>query len=208
MVKRQFILFLSFLGLFILFVFFQNFSFLKINNINTHDIKKRFIPEYYLYDSIGTLALPSGFKEQARLQSPDRRVVFDDKKYLKDTLQSSAVYRTFKDYIETTREDFISEESSPEAKSLAFENTSPRAPASETDEESFVQNIKVKANPGRKEASVHVASVNDISTNLNYCAEDQNISIKVKRQLGTDAQVQLKMDSKDQSSSFLWSLSW
>ncbi len=76
------------------------------------------------------------------------------------------------------------------------------------EKEDIVKSMKVRANPSRREASVRLNTIGNINSDLNYCVENQNVSLRLKQNIGSQSNIQINMDSKDQSGSLQWNLSW
>ncbi len=200
MKKRNLYLFFSFICLSILFGLFQNFSIPKKNALD------KFIPEYRIKDYVGGIEAPTGFTDYIEEQISDTDIVFDHKSFLKKSIKDSPVYKSLKDYMDISNEN-LSAGTCYDANGDA--TVCPQNSNSAIHEnEEIIKSMKFRANPGRREASVKMNTVGNINSDINYCVEDQNLSLRVRQNIGSQSNVQLKVDSKDQSGSLQWSLSW
>ncbi len=192
---------MCFICLSVLFALFQNFSLPKKNSLD------RFIPEYRIRDYVGDIEAPSGFIDYIEEKSHEPRAMFDHKQFFKKTLKDSPAYKSLKDYVDIS-DDNISTgacyDSNGDATLCPVQQS--RSPAQE--KEDIVKSMKVRANPSRREASVRLNTIGNINSDLNYCVENQNVSLRLKQNIGSQSNIQINMDSKDQSGSLQWNLSW
>lgn len=140
---------------------------------------------------------PIGFSDYAKTQDPNRVVVFDDRKFVKETLKRSPAYKNLKEMVEIS----LDRETQPEENSEIASTDSESA----SDKERL---LKLKANPGKGEATVKFNALDNIDTDLHYCARESNMSLNFKQQLNSKSYMQLRMDSKDQAGSLQWGWNW
>lgn len=178
-----------------LFILFQNFS----NPNSPHLIK--FIPEYKLKEYVGEVEAPVGFSEYAKSQDPNRVIIFDDRKFVKETLKRSPAYKALKEMVEVSLDPYESFQTSQEDSTVTADTKS-------DSENSKNRLMKLKANPGKGEATMKLNAIDNIETDLHFCAPENNVSLSFKQQLNSKSHMQLKMDSKDQAGSLQWGWNW
>ena len=200
------------MALFVLFAAFQNFSFptkqlQQITQKKLFDYHlQKYVPSYSFNSYIGeNLEAPYGLKEEItrKIASADAPVIFDDKKYVKETFESMPVYKDIKDMIE------VSSSSSTDDPLPCVEN--PIEPQNNcfTEYSGEVQksgSVKVKANPFRQTASISVPG--EINSRMMYDMDRNSINVQFKKELDKDAGIKLELDSQEQSGSINIDVRW
>ncbi len=209
MKKRDFYLFLSFVALFILFAIYQNFSFptkqLKALTQKTLFEKRlhKFVPTYSFQDYIGGgIQAPYGYKEEIKrkIASQESPIVFDDKQFVRETLEAMPIYKEIKDFIDVASEDH---EEACSNNPLEKENNCFTQYNSEA---SKVNSLKVKANPFRQTASISIPG--DIESHMIYNGDRNSVNLQFRKELDRDAGIKFEIDSQEQSGSINIDVRW
>lgn len=211
MKRKDVFLFLSFMALFVLFAFYQNFSFPtgQLKNISQKKLFenqiRKFVPTYAFNSYIGeNIEAPYGFKEEVtrRIASADDPIVFDDKKFVKDKLQTMPVYKDVKDLID------VSSSGSGEAPSCVENPIEPQnnCYTEYSGETNKSGSAKVRVNPFRQTASISVPG--EIESLMMYDGDRNSINVQFKKELDENAGVKLQLDSQDQSGSVNIDVRW
>jgi hypothetical protein len=195
MKKRDFLLFCSFVLLFVLFALFQNFSFIQqlpmdgIPRVNEKIKHLQFFRPYFFKEAIGNLETPVGFKSS--LPKANERIVFDHKKYFEDMFHESPLYNDLKDIVDFSEDSAGSRDSRPCTSNpsahenncyVEYDSMAPSHPG-----------MRFRTNPLRKTASVSYDG--DINSQLSY---DGGANLEFKKQLTNKSNLKLELKSQDQ----------
>lgn len=205
MKKRDVFLLLSFAVLFVLFAFFQNFSFpaKQLQQITKKEFfpgkLQKYVPTYAFRNYIGhnqEIEAPYGYKEEVsrRIASIDEPIVFDEKKFLKDSAKSLPVYKNIKDMIDVSSSSgdtthCVDNPIEPQNNcytEYSGEKSKPNSSA------------QFKANPLRQTASVTLPG-QSIDSKMMYDMDRNSVNVQFSKSLDSDMGVKLELDSQDQS---------
>ncbi len=182
MSRHNLFLFLCFAFLFTLFLLFQNFS-------SSFKKQIRFFRPYSFQESIGNLETPFEYKNSFVKTAN----VFDHQKQLKDLAKRIPLYNDLKSYLDLSSDKMPSSLSENDCASQDNET-----------KKDFMDNVRVRANPFRQIASISYDG--ELDPKISY--DRGNLRLEVKKEISNKADMNLKVDSHDNSTSFNINLKW
>ncbi|MCB0349421.1 MAG: hypothetical protein KDD37_11345 [Bdellovibrionales bacterium] len=184
---------LSFLGMTLAFVLYQNFGVILHSEIN-EQVSKSYTPKKYHYDPSKSTEHIEDFysKNTAFVESLNKQnKYFNHKKFLKEKWENTRIYGRLKNWVE------VSDSELEEPVQSEAEATSD---VDETDE------MKIKVDPLKTRAMVRY--IGSFNADVSYVQNESDVQVKVYKNLDPNSQIELQHNANDEKTWIQYRLNW
>lgn len=201
---KRLIFFLSFS--FVILLFFQNFSFFDKSKSLKQGVEK-FLPQYSVVERLANMEVPLGYSDyiKNKITSDSSVKIFDQRKYVKEAVEKTPIFKDIKDFIDSDTMDFEEPCSTNPSEALnnCYADSINMGPVQQSNED---LKFKVRGNPLRQVASVQISG--PVESTIRYNQDEQNISIEVNQEIDPNTRLKFEVNSQNQEGRVNLNMSW